>query len=131
MINATVAAEIAAARDAFWAAHENGDAAALAELATDDCIVWAPGMEELRGRQMVLDGARGMFSAMAISDFALESCELELFGERAYEFATYSERITPTGGVASPVRGRYLIAWKREPEGWRVQRNMFHFVSGP
>ena len=124
-------AEIAAVRDAFWAAHERGDAAALASLVTEDGLLWAPGMEEVRGREAVLAAAEGMFSAMSVSAFEIESTELEIHGDRAYELTTYSETITPTGGPASQARGRYLIVWQRGSSGWRVHRNMFHFITGP
>jgi ketosteroid isomerase-like protein len=106
-------------------------AAALASLVTDDGLLWAPGMEEVRGRGTMLAAAQGMFSAMSISDFEIESTELDIHGDRAYELTTYSETITPTGGPASQARGRYLIVWQKESAGWRVHRNMFHFIAGP
>lgn len=124
--------DIDAARAAFWAAHEEGDAEALAALVTEDAVLWAQGMEEVSGREALHATAEGMFSAMAISDFEIDSRELTVHGGIAYELATYSETITYEGAEPSAVRGRYLIVWKREADGaWRVHRNMFHFVSGP
>lgn len=52
-------------------------------------------------------------------------------GHVAYELATYSETLTHEGAEPSPVRGRYLLVWKRDADGqWRVHRNMFQFISG-
>lgn len=123
--------EIDAARAAFWNAHERGDAEALASLVTEDALLWGPGMDEVRGRDAIRAAAEGMFAAMSISDFEIESSELSVHGDAAYELATYSETVTYQGAEPSAVRARYLIVWKRDPDGaWRVLRNMFHFISG-
>lgn len=123
--------DIDAAQAAFWAAHEEGDAQALTALLTDEAILWAPGMEEVSGREALYAAVEGMFAAMTISDFEIDSRELAVHGDLAYELATYSETLTYQGAEPSAVRGRYLIVWKREADGaWRVHRNMFHFVSG-
>lgn len=122
---------IDAAQAAFWEAHEQGDAEALAALVTDDALLWAPGMDEVGGREAIHAAAEGMFAAMSISDFDIESRELVVHGDTAYELATYSETLTYKGAAPSAVRGRYLIVWKRDVDGeWRVHRNMFHFVTG-
>ena len=124
-------AEIAAARDAFWAAHADADARALASLLTEDARLLAPGMDDLRGRQAIEAGAVQMFEALAVEDFRIESSEITIHGDSAYEISTYSETLRPRGGAPSPARGRYLIVWKRDPAGkWKVHRNMFHFISG-
>jgi hypothetical protein len=61
--------DIDAAQAAFWAAHEEGDAEALAALVTDQAVLWGPGMDEVSGREGLRAAAEGMFSAMSISDF--------------------------------------------------------------
>ena len=48
--------EIDTARDAFWEAHEQGDAEALASLVTADALLWGPGMDEVRGRDAIRAG---------------------------------------------------------------------------
>jgi uncharacterized protein (TIGR02246 family) len=124
-------AEIAAVRDAFWAAHGKADAKALASLVTEDARLLAPGMEDVRGRQAIEAGAAQMFQALAVEGFTIESSEITVHGDSAYELATYSETLRPRGGSPSPARGRYLIVWKRDAAGrWKVHRNMFHFISG-
>jgi uncharacterized protein (TIGR02246 family) len=123
--------DIDAAQAAFWAAHEEGDAEALAALVTDQAVLWGPGMDEVSGREGLRAAAEGMFSAMSISDFEIQSRELTVHGDIAYELATYSETVTYQGAEPSAVTGRYLIVWRKEADGaWRVHRNMFHFVSG-
>ncbi len=121
---------IAEAGKAFWNAHESGDADALAVLVTDSAVLFAPGMEEVRGRDALRDAAQQMFAMMTIGDFTIIEQELEVRGSSAYELATYSETIQIGDGDATPVRGRYLLVWRKEADGaWRVDRNLFHFIT--
>ena len=123
--------EIDAAQAAFWGAHVRGDAEGLANLVTVDALLWVPGMDEVSGREAIRAAGEEMFAGMSISDFEIESRELSVHGNAAYELATYSETLTYEGAEPSAVRGRYLIVWKRDTDGkWRVHRNMFHFISG-
>lgn len=121
---------IAETRQAFWDAHEMGDADALVELMTDDAALFAPGMEEVRGRDALLEAARQMFEVMTVEDFAIIDQEVEVHGSSAYELTTYSETLQMGDGDPTPVRGRYLIVWKQGEDGtWRVHRNLFHFIT--
>lgn len=124
-------AEIAATRDAFWAAHGKADAKALASFLTEDAQLLAPGMEDVRSRQAIEAAAVQMFQSMTVEGFTIVSSELTVHGDSAYELTTYSETLRPRGGQATPAKGRYLIVWKRDATGkWKVHRNMFNFISG-
>jgi uncharacterized protein (TIGR02246 family) len=124
-------AEIAAARDAFWAAHAKGDAKALAGLLTEDARLLAPGMEDVSGRQAIEAAAAQMFQSLTVEDFTIESSELAVHGDSAVELSTYSETLRPKDGPAASVKGRYLIVWRRDRTGrWKVHRNMFNFIRG-
>jgi uncharacterized protein (TIGR02246 family) len=125
-------AAIAEAREAFWDAHLQGNADALADLVTPDAVLLAQGMEEVSGREAIRDAARQMFDAMTITDFAVLSQEMDVHDSVAYELATYSETLRMGDADEATVRGRYLIVWRQESDGhWRVHRNQFHFVTPP
>ena len=129
--SAQARADIERTRDAFWAAQERADASAFAMHLTDDAILFAPGMGEVRGRAAIEEAARNMFSQMRVTNFRILGQELEICGDTAYELTTYSETLQPTGAAASNVRGRYLIVWRRGSDGaWRVHRNLFNFDAG-
>jgi uncharacterized protein (TIGR02246 family) len=120
--------EITRARDAFWAAHERGDAKGLAMQLTNDAVLFAPDMGEVRGRTAIEDAARQMFAQLSVRNFKILSQELDICGDTAYELTTYSETLQPAGAAANDVRGRYLIVWRRDTDGaWRVHRNLFNF----
>ena len=123
--------EIAAARDAFWAAHGKADAKALANLLTPDARLLAPGMEDVRGREAIEAAATQMFQSLAVEGFTIESSEITVHGDSACELTTYSETLRPRGGQPTPAKGRYLIVWQRDSRGqWKVHRNMFNFITG-
>jgi ketosteroid isomerase-like protein len=99
-------------------------------LVTDSAVLFAPGMEEVRGRDALKIAAQQMFEMMTISDFNIIAQELTVHGSVAYELATYSETLQVGDGDPTPVRGRYLLVWRQEADGaWRVDRNMFHFIT--
>lgn len=123
-------AEIAEVRNAFWEAHERGDAEALASAVTEDAVLFAPGMDDVSGRDALREAARQMFSAWTIEDFTIVEQEMRVHLPFAYELATYTETITVGDGPAAAVRGRYLLVWRKDDDGvWRVNRNMFHFIT--
>jgi len=69
---------------------------------------------------------------LSISDFEIQSQELQVHDSVAYELATDTETMNPQDGDPYPVRGRYLIVWHRSPDGrWQVHRNMFNLASSP
>jgi uncharacterized protein (TIGR02246 family) len=126
----TVKAEIAEARSAFWEAHEQGDAEALASAVTEDAVLLAPGMDDVRGRDALREAARQMFSAWTIEDFTIVEQEMRIHLPFAYELATYTETIRIADSSPRLVRGRYLLIWHKDDDGvWRVDRNMFHFIT--
>ncbi|HEY3052924.1 MAG TPA: SgcJ/EcaC family oxidoreductase [Thermoanaerobaculia bacterium] len=123
--------EIEQARSAFWEAHARGDARALAALVTEDAILMAPGMPDIRGRSAIQNTAQQMFTALSITDFKIERSEIQVIGDTAYEVTSYSETLHPTSGTPGAVQGRYLIVWKRGQDTvWRVHRNLFNMASG-
>jgi ketosteroid isomerase-like protein len=87
-------------------------------------------MEAVVGRAAIRSAAGAMFAALAVSDFKIESQDLQVHGPLAHELAVYSETLTPKGGQPSHVRGRYMIVWRHDPDDrWRVHRNMFHVIT--
>ena len=121
--------ENAAAR--FWSAHEGGDADSITAMLTEDVFVMIPNADDLRGRDAVKQALTQMFSAMTVTQFTILSREIELCDSTAYELATYSETLNFKDQPPQPVRGRYLIVWKRQPDqSWLVHRNLFNLSAG-
>jgi uncharacterized protein (TIGR02246 family) len=109
---------------AFVAAFSKGDAAALAQLYTEDAKVIAPGEPVASGRasiaaawqRVIEDGAR---------DLRLETADVEAAGDLACE--TGIVKLAAPDGTA--VEQRYVVVWKREGGRWKLHRDIWN--SGP
>ena len=129
--SARATSAITAESSAFWDAHEEGNSAKLAGFFAEDGAYWPQGARTFKGRNDIGAAAKGMFAVLAITDFKIESQELQVHGAVVYELTTYSHTLTPKGGQPNPTRGRYLIVWKRDADDrWRVHLLMNHFISG-
>lgn len=123
--------DVTRASDQVWAAHERGDPLGLAAMVTEDAILMVPGYPDVRGRTAIQEAAQQMFASTQIIDFKVEQREIQVLADSAYELAWYSETLRGRDGSSTPVRGRYLIVWKRGTDGnWRIHRNLFNLASG-
>ena len=50
-------------------------------------------------------------------------------GKHAYDHGTYEIAGERDGKAWGPFRGKYLVVWRREPGGWKMQLDMWN--SGP
>ena len=122
---------ITAESSAFWDAHEEGNSAKLAGFFAEGGAYWPQGVRAINGREAIGAAAKGMFAVLAVTDFKIESQDVQVHGPVAYELTTYSQVLTPKGGKPNPTRGRYLIVWKLGADDrWRVHLLMNHFISG-
>jgi uncharacterized protein (TIGR02246 family) len=111
---------------ARWArAIERGDAAALADLVTEDYEVWANGTPALTGRAAVTDAMRGALARYDVAP-AFDSLELIVAGDWAFERGIEQMRVAPrTGGDAQTRTQRALLLMRRDEDGrWRYARGM-------
>src|SRR5688572_3762737 len=122
---------IAAERSAFWDAHEEGNSQKLAGFFAEDGVFWAQGARAFNGPVAIGAAAKGLFAAQAITDFKIESHELQVHRGVAYELTTISHNTTPRGGQPALTRARYLLVWKQGAGArWQIHRLMTHTLSG-
>jgi len=115
----------------FWAAHEKGDVESLAAMVTEDVVIMVPNADDLRGRSAVKQAFTQMFSSMKVTDFVIQTREVDICDSAAFELATYTENLLFPGKPPQPIRGRYLLVWKRQPnQSWLIHRNLFNLASG-
>src|SRR5215212_2509358 len=114
---------IRAAEKALAESFESADPAAWVDFYADDAVFVGPGAPALEGRGALLDAAPQIrISAMEITaDSTLGSGDL----------AAAMGRVTwvsgPKASDAGRVRRRFLIVWRREPDGrWRIARELLN-----
>ena len=116
-------AAIRAAEAALAEAFEAADPTAWVDSYTDDAIFVGPGVPAIEGRAALLDAARGFaISAMEITaDSTLGSGDFAATVGRANWVAG------PKGSDAPTRRRRFLMVWRREPDGhWRIARELLN-----
>lgn len=112
-------------RLAFQAALRAGDAAAAAEIYSNDATLLAPLADLVRGRPAIERFWRSGLDA-GIEDVQLEVLSLAPAGDVAVEIGQYALRLASDGGVTVVDRGRYLTVLRIGIDGrWRREVEMF------
>jgi uncharacterized protein (TIGR02246 family) len=112
----------------FSAAYVRGDAAAMAALYTSDAVIFPERSHAITGRKAIQQywtpgpGRR-------ITRHEVKPVRIEVDGQHAYDHGTYEISGERDGAVWGPSRGKYVIVWRREREGWLIQLDMWN--SGP
>src|SRR5262245_22859868 len=107
---------IQAAISTFENAANTKDAATIANLYGEDATLLPPGSPALKGRQNIQQYWQAFFDAGA-SDAQIRSVEVNTLGDTAYEIGEYEATLpVPQGGTARS-QGKYVVIWKRQPDG--------------
>jgi uncharacterized protein (TIGR02246 family) len=109
--------------DAWAAAFNKGDAAAIANMYTDDATVLPSGSPMVKGHTAIQD----LWTKISkdLGDAKLTTVELHTMGEMmAYEIGTVTAKTK-----ASPpqdVAGKYVVVWKRSGTSWKLAADIFN-----
>ena len=95
---AAVRAAIEEANAKLEMAVQNQDAAALAALYTEDGALFPPGAEIARGRDGLEALGTGLFAA-GFKTIQLDTLEVEVSGDAAFEIGEATLRFEPEGGL--------------------------------
>lgn len=125
-------AAIKAARDAFMAAYEKGDADAIGRLYTEDAVSEPNFQPTLEGRAAIVDSLRKMFEQVTVNP-TLTADETKTLGNVGLDRGRYTVTVTPKAG-ASPTttEGRYLVIFRKDADGqWRAWRDIDNGLMPP
>lgn len=104
-----------------------GDAAAVAALYSEDVVYYDPMGRVHRGRQAVERYYQQSLAA-GFSDMTIEKIEIEVLGDTAYDVARYTIA-DPRG---EPLTGYHLAILAKEDGEWVVQRTLVNTrMPGP
>lgn len=123
-------AAIEAANSKFSEAFARGDARSLAALYTPDAIVFPPDSEMIRGNDAI-----GKFWVTArdggVQSATLTTVDVGRSGDVAFEAGTVSLVVQPAGAAPSTVTDKYVVVWKRQPDGaWKLHRDIWNSLPG-
>jgi ketosteroid isomerase-like protein len=114
----------------FSAAYMRGDAAAMAGLYTTDAVIfperseWITGRDDIRRYWTLSPGRR-------ITRHVLTPTRIVVDGEHAYDYGTFEIAGERDGIAWGPSRGKYVVVWRREKDGWRMQLDIWNSDTKP
>ena len=118
---AQVRGEIEAVNRQFAEALNRGDATASAQVYTQDARILPPDMAPADGRPSIEQFWAGGVQQLGISGVQRITDEVEVHGETAYEQGRYQFNTNQ-----GPAAGKYIVIWRRTPEGWRWHRDIWN-----
>jgi ketosteroid isomerase-like protein len=116
----------------YLKAINDGDATALANLTTDDHMLFAPNRPVLAGKE-ANDSANSRVFEIYDIDETWTPVETVITGEWAWQRGTFTVAATPkAGGTTRNTNGNFLRIYKKQANGtWRMTRDMFNTDSPP
>jgi uncharacterized protein (TIGR02246 family) len=117
---------IKAANTRFEEAFNAADAEGIAALYTADAVLMAPNYERIRGRRAI-QGLWQRFFDAGVSDFDINTVELDVGERRASEYGTFSLTAPDGKGGRLTSTGKYIVLWRRDRDGvWRLHRDIWN-----
>jgi ketosteroid isomerase-like protein len=103
-------------REAFLAAYNKGDAAALEKIFEPDGILLSFGAQVYKGGPMI---SKGLASSALALDLELMPVKTRRSGDMMYELGTWNHLAKGTKDIKQT--GTYIWVWKKEKDGWRLE----------
>jgi uncharacterized protein (TIGR02246 family) len=107
-------------------AFAKSDAGALAGLYDESGSRFSPNGVVVRGRPAIAESVAGfMKSVTGPIKVTIETQDLWLVDDLAYETGKYTYTFTPPGKAETQTGGHYVTIWKRQADGgWKIMADM-------
>jgi ketosteroid isomerase-like protein len=110
----------------FGESIRGGDAAAVGALYTEDALLMPPNFDMIRGRSNT-QGFWGGAIKMGVKDAILTTLELTDVGNLVHEVGNYALKIQPEGQAPLEDKGKYIVLWKKMPDGsLKIHRDIWN-----
>ncbi len=96
---------------------KRGDTAAIASIYDDDAVVMMSNTEAWRGRDAARKGWAAMMSQGTFKDISMTTDDIVVGGDLVVETGKYEMTIQPKSGKEMKDKGKYVVVWKRQPDG--------------
>jgi len=113
--------DIAAVNRAFEEATRKRDTERLAALYTADAIVMPPDAPFVKGRENIMQLWGSAIQQMGLKDVRLNTLDLEVVGDTAYEVGEAVLTLASGGATA-----KYVVVWKKVDGQWRLHRDIWN-----
>lgn len=110
-------------RNDWIAAAERDDAATIAPMYAEDAVMVGTGNPPARGREAIQAALTQDFPGSR--NLRVESRDLTVSGDLAYDYGEFSVQATPPGGREQTESGHYIVVLKRQPDGnWKIVKHL-------
>ena len=124
-----VRADIETVNREIGKAFSRGDAAAIAAFYTDDAVVMPPNSKMIKGRKAIEEFWKGAMG-MGVRSIQLDTLDVQSGTDLAYEIGNATMIIQPQGGKAATDTVKYVVVWKRQPDGsWKLAADIWNSIS--
>lgn len=114
--------EIAATLDRYQQAARRVDAVAMAAFFAPNGVLFEPGIAPIVTRDSIRTFL-GSFPGVQVHTATATPDVIDVFGDRAYLWGAYFERLSFTGQPTSEQHGKFVIEWVRQGDGgWQIVR---------
>lgn len=120
------ATDIANASHSFEDAVRRGDLEAIINLYDPDAVVLAPDGPMIKGHESIGQLWKSAIEEYGLKSIRLESVELEIVGDIAYEIGNGTLDMAPSGGREETEEIKFLVVWKRSNGQWRLHRDTWN-----
>lgn len=120
-----ITSDIQTLESQFAQAANKQDAAAVAQLYTEDATALPPGADMVKGR----DGIQKLWGALikdSSPNLVLTTVNVVDYGQAAREIGRFSFDAHSKEGQASKVEGKYVVVWKKVGGGWRIDTGIWN-----
>ncbi|MFQ5747697.1 MAG: YybH family protein [Gemmatimonadota bacterium] len=112
-----------------WAAAWNaGDGAAIGALYAADALILPPGSEPVKGAAAIGDFWSAAIAEAGGSTVELKTHELIVHGDLAVERGGFVD--TAADGSHGD-HGKYVVVWKKTDDGWKITRDIWNSSMTP
>jgi ketosteroid isomerase-like protein len=109
----------------FSEAYVRGDASTMAGLYTSDATIFPERSSALTGHEAI----RKYWTlppGRRVTHHAATPTRIVVDGDHAYDHGIFEISGERDGEAWGPVQGKYVIVWRREPAGWRMQLDIWN-----
>jgi ketosteroid isomerase-like protein len=107
-----------------YAAAIRGSVDKLADLFAPDGELIQPGMDPLVGPEAIRAFLAPLIKRVRIEEATMTSRAIDLYGDEAYVWGDYSQRVAVGEQPLATFTGRFVAQWHRAEGTWKLRRMM-------
>lgn len=114
----------------FSAAYVAGDIETMVSIYTPDAVIFPGNSEAIRGH-VAIRRYWSLAPGQRITLHRATPTEIRIDGGHAYDHGVYEVAGENNGTAWGPSHGKYVIVWRRTPQGWRMHLDMWNSRPQP